>query len=173
MTSFGYKLKKSAILSFVNMRPSATYDLSLWPFLSFKNVPLPLSFEAGLTFISHFFSRRLYFAFLVKENLLVSIHAIMKPVTLTSADFWNCLGLLFQAFQLNKHSLYACNPLHAWVTTEASGVGNPCNVYQLSHGSPGMPQWLLRIKWNNHDRKSFLLPFSAPGSLDLAVETLQ
>ena len=43
----------------------------------------------------------------------------------------------------------------------------------LAMAPQGMPQWLLRIKWNNHDRKSFLLPFSAPGSLDLAVETLK
>ena len=71
----------------------------------------------------------------------------MKPVTLISAELLEtCLGLLFQAFQLNKHSLYACNPLHAWVATEASGVGNLCNVYQFSHGSPGDASVIVKNK---------------------------
>lgn len=147
MTSFGYKLKSLQFGVFVNVRPSATCR----DFLCDRSCPLRmylclLSFEAGLIFISHFFSRRLYFAFLVKKRHY-EIHDIMKPVTLISAELLeNCLGLLFQAFQLNKHYLYACNPLHAWLTTEASGVGNLCNIYQLSHGSPGDATVIVKNK---------------------------
>lgn len=69
--------------------------------------PLPLGFEAGLTFIS----KQTIFCSLCKENSLVSIPDILKPVILVSADF---LREFFQ-FAIRNISVQQCsgyNPLH-------------------------------------------------------------
>lgn len=62
-TSFGDNLKSLHLRAFVNMRPPATCrDLFCDLCCPSRMCHLPLSFEAGLTFISHLFQRRLFFS---------------------------------------------------------------------------------------------------------------